>query len=140
VANSEAVDLLSKVPLFTECTRKELETISRAAKEVTHQTGRVIAREGDSGVGFFMILEGSAKVDVGGHERTTLGPGDFFGEISLLDEGPRTATVTAETPTRMLAIPAWSFKGLIEQYPSIAVKMLKVVAQRLRSASQEVTH
>jgi CRP-like cAMP-binding protein len=140
VANQDAVKMLGNVPLFSECSSKELEAIYRAAKEVEHAAGHVIAREGDSGVGFFLILEGQASVTVGGHQRNELGPGDFFGEISLLDEGPRTATVTAETPMRLLAIAAWVFKGLIEQYPSIASKMLKVVAQRLRASSEEITH
>ncbi|MBA3552215.1 MAG: cyclic nucleotide-binding domain-containing protein [Actinobacteria bacterium] len=140
MATSEAIDLLSKVPLFSECSPREIEAISRTAKEVSHREGDVLAREGEAGIGFFMILDGTALVEVGGSERASLREGDFFGEISLLDEGPRTATVRAETPVRLLAIPAWTFKGLLEQYPSMAVKMLKVVAGRLRAASEDVTH
>ncbi len=140
MATTEAIDLLSKVPLFSECSRREIEAISRTAKEVSHQEGDVLAREGEAGIGFFMILDGRARVEVGGSERASLREGDFFGEISLLDEGPRTATVRAETPVRLLAIPAWTFKGLLEQYPSMAVKMLRVVAGRLRAASEDVTH
>lgn len=140
MANHDAVKMLSSVPLFSECTTKELEAIQRAAKEVTHAAGSVLAKEGDSGLGFFLILEGTASVSVSGQRRTSLGPGDFFGEISLLDEGPRTATVTGETPVKLLAVAAWVFKGLIEEHPSIAAKMLKVVAQRLRAASSDITH
>jgi CRP/FNR family cyclic AMP-dependent transcriptional regulator len=140
VAKHDAVGMLSSVPLFSECTPKELDSIRRAAKEVTHAAGAVLAREGDTGLGFFLILEGTTSVTVGGQPRATMGPGDFFGEISLLDEGPRTATVTAETPVRLLAIAAWVFKGLIEEHPSIAAKMLRVVAQRLRAASADITH
>ena len=136
---TDAVKLLSGVPLFEGCSKKELEAISRAGKEVSHTEGDVLAREGDSGVGFFMIQDGTAKVSVGGKARSRLGPGDFFGEISLLDGGPRSATVTAETDVKLLGLTAWVFKGLIEQNPQIALKMLRVMASRLRSASAKPT-
>src|SRR5205807_10096839 len=102
-----------------------------------HREGNVIAREGDTGVGFFLITEGTADVSVGGKSRATLGPGAFFGEISLLDRGPRTATVTATSPIAMLALTAWTFRGLVEQHPTIALNMLRVVAERLRNAAVE---
>jgi CRP/FNR family transcriptional regulator, cyclic AMP receptor protein len=137
---SSTVKLLSGVPIFSELSPKELAAIARAAKEITHREGSVLAREGESGIGFFLITDGAAKVTVGGRTRTTLKPGDFFGEISLLDGGPRTATVTAETPITMLGLTQWVFKRLIEQYPSIATKMLKVMAARLRASSRELTH
>jgi CRP/FNR family cyclic AMP-dependent transcriptional regulator len=140
VASSDRVKLLSEVPLFEGLSKKELRAIAQAAKEVSHREGAVLAREGDSGVGFFLITDGKAKVSVGGRPRNTMGPGDFFGEISLIDQGPRTATVTAETPITTVGITAWVFKRLIEQNPSIASKMLKVMAQRLRESSRELTH
>jgi len=132
---SDIVDKLGKVPLFSGCSHRELEAIAASGKEVHHGPGSVIAREGESGLGFFMILDGNAAVDVGGDERAALGPGDSFGEISLLDEGPRTATVTATSDMRLLAVPAWTFKGLLEQHPNLAIRLLKVMAERLRSAS-----
>jgi CRP-like cAMP-binding protein len=132
---NDAASLLKKVPLFTSCSKQELDAITRAAKEVKHRTGHVIAREGDVGVGFFLITDGTAEVTIGGKKRAALGPGDFFGEVSLLDRGPRTATVTATSPITMLGLTAWTFRGLIDQHPSIAMNMLKVVAQRLRAAS-----
>jgi CRP/FNR family cyclic AMP-dependent transcriptional regulator len=137
---SSKVKLLSGVPIFSELSTKELNAIAGAAKEVSHRAGSVLAREGESGIGFFLITEGTAKVTVGGRARATLGPGDFFGEISLLDGGPRTATVTAETNITLLGLTQWVFKRLIEQYPSIASKMLKVMAQRLRASSKDLTH
>lgn len=140
MASKDRMKLLSQVPIFEGLSKKELDAIAQAAKEVTHREGAVLAREGDSGVGFFLITDGTARVSVGSRARGKMGPGDFFGEISLLDQGPRTATVTAETPITTMGITAWVFKRLVEQNPSIAAKMLKVMAQRLRQSSQELTH
>jgi CRP/FNR family cyclic AMP-dependent transcriptional regulator len=137
---TDRVKLLSEVPLFEGLSKKELRAIAQSAKEISHREGAVLAREGDSGVGFFLITDGTARVSVGGRTRNRMGPGDFFGEISLIDQGPRTATVTAETPITTLGITAWVFKRLIEQNPSIASKMLMVMAQRLRQSSRELTH
>ena len=135
----DAVALLSSVPLFSELSKKELRAIAESAKEVSHRPGAVLAKEGDSGVGFFLIADGTAEVSIGGRKRGRLGPGDFFGEISLLDQGPRTATVTAQTEVRTLGLTAWAFKRLIQSNPSIASKMLKVMAQRLRGSSKQLT-
>jgi len=134
-----AVDRLAKVPMFSGCTRRELQAIVRAAKEVSHPEGHVIAREGDRGVGFFLITEGKVKVSIGGKGRASLGPGDFFGEISLLDRGPRTATVTAVTPVKLIGITFWVFRGLLEEHPTIAMKVLEVVAKRLRDVTKSAT-
>jgi CRP-like cAMP-binding protein len=136
VTTQKATTLLKKVPLFSGCSKRELDAIGKAAKEVTHREGHLIAREGDTGVGFFLITDGTADVSVGGKTRAKLGPGDFFGEISLLDRGPRTATVTASSPITMLGLTAWAFRGLVEQHPTIALNMLRVVAERLRNASK----
>jgi CRP/FNR family cyclic AMP-dependent transcriptional regulator len=140
VASKDRIKLLSEVPIFQDLSKKELAEIDRAAKEVSHREGAVLAREGDSGLGFFLIVDGTARVTVGNRPRARLGPGDFFGEISLIDQGPRTATVIAESPITTLGLTAWVFKRLIEQNPSIAAKMLKVMARRLRAASRDLTH
>jgi CRP/FNR family cyclic AMP-dependent transcriptional regulator len=139
VAKSEAVELLSKVPLFSELSKRELDSIAGAGKEIRHRKGAVLAKEGASGLGFFLIVEGTAVVTVGGKPRTKMGPGDFFGEISLLDGGPRTATVTAETPMRLIGLTQWVFRRLVEHNPSIGMKMLKVMASRLRHAPAGMT-
>jgi CRP-like cAMP-binding protein len=132
------VKLLAGVPLFEGLSKQELGQIARSAKEVTHRQGALLAREGQSGLGFFLIMEGTAAVKVGDESRARLGVGDFFGEISLLDGGPRTATVTAETDVTTLGLTPWVFKRLIESNPTIASKMLKVMAARLRASSQDV--
>jgi CRP/FNR family cyclic AMP-dependent transcriptional regulator len=137
---TDPVKMLAGVPIFEGLTKKELQAITAAGKVVTHAAGSTLAREGESGLGFFLILDGVASVAVGDKPRKKLGQGDFFGEISLLDQGPRTATVVAQTPVTTFGLTAWVFKRLVEQNPSIAAKMLKVMAQRLRGSTTQVTH
>lgn len=137
MAQQDAMSRLAKVPIFSECTKRELTIIGRAAKEVSHAEGTVIAREGERGVGLFLILEGQCKVTIGGKTKAKLGPGDFFGEVALLDGGPRTATVTALTPVRLVGITGWVFRGLLMEHPTIALKTLEAVAGRLRAVSKE---
>jgi CRP-like cAMP-binding protein len=134
-SKSEVQQLLSEVSLFSGCSKKELAEIASAGKWIDHDAGDVIAREGQRGLGFFLIADGTAEVTIGGARRATLKRGDFFGEISLLDEGPRSATVTAGTPVTLFGLTAWAFKDLIERHPSIALTMLETVASRVRSAS-----
>lgn len=138
--SKDVVELLGGVPLFQDLSKRELRAIGRAAKEIHHREGAVIAREGEPGLGFFLIVDGTAKVTVNGRTRRKLGPGEFFGEIALLDEGPRTASVEAETPLTLLGLTSWAFKRVVQDHPKVAMKMLRVMAQRLRSASREVTH
>jgi CRP/FNR family transcriptional regulator, cyclic AMP receptor protein len=126
---------LAMVPMFSECSRKELAIIARAAKQVNHRAGAVIAREGERGIGLFLILEGTCSVSIGGRTKGTLGPSDFFGEIALLDGGPRTATVAAETDVRLLGLTEWTFRGLLAEHPTIALKTLESVAGRLRAVA-----
>jgi CRP-like cAMP-binding protein len=110
--------------------------IAKAAKHVTHKEDTVLAREGDRGVGLFLILNGDAKVTIGGKQKAKLSSGDFFGEIALLDGGARTATVTSTSPIELLGLTEWVFRGLLMEHPSIALKTLESLAGRLREASQ----
>jgi CRP-like cAMP-binding protein len=137
VAQPNAANSLAKVPIFSECSKREIAIIARASKEVVHKQGTVIAREGERGVGLFLILEGQCSVTIGGKTKAKLGPGDFFGEVALLDGGPRTATVTALSPVKLIGITGWVFRGLLMEHPSIALKTLEAVAGRLRSVSKE---
>ncbi|HEY6784462.1 MAG TPA: cyclic nucleotide-binding domain-containing protein [Gemmatimonadales bacterium] len=131
--------MLAAVPLFAELSKKDIEALARSAKEVNHAAGAVLAREGEAGLGFFLIVDGTATVTVGGRARAKMGPGDFFGEISLLDNGPRSATVTADSPIHMLGLTQWVFKRLVESNPAIAMKMLKTMAARLRATSKGIS-
>jgi CRP/FNR family cyclic AMP-dependent transcriptional regulator len=137
VAGPDATARLAQIPIFSGCTKRELAIISRAAKEVVHKKGTAIAREGERGIGLFTILEGECRVTIGGRTKATLRPGDFFGEIALLDGGPRTATVTAATDVKLLGITGWVFRGLLVEHPQIALKTLQGVAGRLRAVTKE---
>jgi CRP-like cAMP-binding protein len=122
---SEVANLLKQVPLFSDLDGKELEHIANAMKQRTFQAGQEIAVEGESAVGFFVIEDGQAKVTVHGEERRTLGPGDYFGEIALITQGARTATVTADTQLKTFGMTFWEFRPLVEETPSIAWKLLQ---------------
>jgi len=137
VAHEDIASRLAGVPMFSACSKRELALIARAAKTVSHKAGTVLAREGERGIGLFLILEGTARVTIGGKPRATLGPGEFFGEIALLDGGPRTATVTAVTDVRLAGVTEWVFRGLLREHPSIAVKTLESIAGRLRAVSRD---
>lgn len=128
---SEATSLLQRVPLFSEFDPRELETIARTVHERTFSPGDHIATEGEGGVGFFVIREGTAKVDVGGEEVRTLGPGDHFGEVALITEGPRTATVTAASELRCYGLTPWEFRPLVQTNASIAWKLLQALARQV---------
>lgn len=137
MAQHDVTAKLANVPIFSGCSKHELQLIARAAKEVNHKDGTVIAREGERGIGLFLILEGECSVTIGGRSKAKLGSGDFFGEVALLDGGPRTATVTATTPVKLVGITGWVFRGLLMEHPTIALKTLEGVAGRLRAVSKE---
>jgi CRP/FNR family cyclic AMP-dependent transcriptional regulator len=135
VGTKDVVEELSRVPLFSGCSRRDMQTIARVVKDIDHPAGTVIAREGDPGVGLFIIVEGTTEVTIGGRRKAKLGPGDFFGEIALLDGGPRTATVTATSDVKLLGLTEWTFRGLMLEHPQIAMKTLQAMAGRLRNAT-----
>lgn len=129
---SAPVDLLQRVPLFQGLGRDELEMLSRSFKERTFPAGRTVTQEGAGGVGFFVIEDGTATVSIGGEERRQLGAGDYFGELALIDDSPRSATIVADSDLRCWGLTAWEFRPLVEQNASIAWSMLQTMAQRLR--------
>ena len=131
MADAARVELLRRVPLFSDLERRELESIAQSLKERTFREGDTVASEGQHGVGFFVIQDGEASVSVGGEERGRLGPGDYFGEIALIAGGDRTATVKAETELRCLGMTFWDFRPLVEENGRIAWKLLQTMASRL---------
>ena len=139
-ADRRLVEQLKTVPLFSGCSTRELASLGRFLREVDFPAGRMIVQEGRTGTGLHVIIEGETKVVVGDRTRRRLGPGAFFGEISLLDRGPRTATVVAETPVRTLTLSAWNFRAALKEHPSMAVKMLEELASRVRSAGSSLTY
>jgi CRP-like cAMP-binding protein len=130
------VDLLKEVPLFSSLGRRDMQRLADTFKERTFEPGEVVAVEGASGVGFFLISDGTADVTVHGEERRTLGPGDYFGEIALIDGGTRSASVTATSQLRCYAITAWDFKPLVEKNATVAWQLLQGMARMLRAVEQ----
>jgi CRP-like cAMP-binding protein len=122
-------DLLAQVPLFSGLKKKELQRIARTMRDRTVETNEALAVEGKEGVGFFLIESGSALVTVGGEDRRTLGPGDYFGEIALIAGTPRTATVVAQEPLRCWGLTHWDFRPLVQGNASIAWELLEALAK-----------
>src|ERR687886_1132592 len=132
------IDLLERIPLFQGLPHKELERIAQSFKERRFSAGDTVAAEGAGGIGFFVIGDGTATVDVHGEERGQLGPGDYFGEIALIDDqARRTATIRAETDLTCYGLTSWDFRPLVETNAEIAWKLLQVMAKRLREAEQQ---
>jgi CRP-like cAMP-binding protein len=127
-------ELVHGVPLFADLDKRELQGVASSMKERTFNPGQTIASEGQTGIGFFVIAEGTAKVTQGDEERATLGPGDYFGEIALIDDGTRTASVTADSDLKVYGLTSWEFRPLVETNASIAWKLLQTMAKRLREA------
>jgi CRP/FNR family transcriptional regulator, cyclic AMP receptor protein len=128
------LELLGNVRLFSTCNKRELGRIASLVDEVTAPKGKVIVRQGDPGRECFVIADGKAKATIRGRRSELLGPGSFFGEMSLLDQGPRTATVTAETDLHLLVLGSREFSSLVSEVPTVAVRMMQGLAERLRSA------
>jgi CRP-like cAMP-binding protein len=132
---NEKVELIRRAPLFANCSKRELEHIAQLADEIDLHEGKVLIREGERGREFFVLLDGSAEVTRDGRRINTLGSGDFFGEIALVSNSPRTATVTATAPMRALVITDRAFRRLLEEQPPIQLKVLEALAERLAPAS-----
>jgi CRP/FNR family transcriptional regulator, cyclic AMP receptor protein len=129
MADSDITQLLKQVPLFSDLDGRELDQVGESMKRREFSAGQEIAREGESGVGFFVIEDGNAKVTVHGDERRRLGPGDYFGEIALIAQGARTATVTADTDLVAYGMTFWDFRPLVEGNATIAWKLLQAFAK-----------
>ena len=128
---NEKVELIKKVPLFAHCSKRELQEVAQLADEIDLREGKEMTRQGSRGREFFVLLEGTANVVKNGRRINTLGTGDFFGEIALVSDTPRTATVTATSPVRALVVTDRSFRRLLEDSPSIQSKVLTALAERL---------
>jgi CRP/FNR family cyclic AMP-dependent transcriptional regulator len=131
------LDHLSNVSLFSGCTKKELEKIVRAGDEITMTAGTVIVDQGQTGREAFVVLEGEVSVRRNGRRVTSLGPGAMVGELSLLDHGPRTATAVCETDCTLLVIDPRHFRAVLEDVPSMSVKLLAALAGRIRDLDRQ---
>ncbi|HEU0336290.1 MAG TPA: Crp/Fnr family transcriptional regulator [Gaiellaceae bacterium] len=131
------VDVLKGVPLFADLDRRELQQVARLFKERRFPQGDTVMKEGLGGAALFVIEAGEAIVSIGGRERARLKPGDHFGEIALIDEGARTATVTAATELACYGLTLWEFRPLVRQNGEIGWKLLQALAARFRDVAQE---
>ena len=128
---NEKVEHIRAVPLFARCSRKELAEVAKLADEIDFHAGKELIRAGSSGREFFVLVDGTVDVHREGRKINSLGPGDFFGEISLVSKTPRNATITATSPVRALVITDRAFRQLLEHSPQIAVGVLSALAERL---------
>jgi CRP/FNR family cyclic AMP-dependent transcriptional regulator len=140
LTQDERVALLREVALFHGVGDDGLAAVAARASEVAFEAGRTIVRQGEVGTGFFLIVAGQARVVRDGRTLADLGPGQFFGELSLLDQQPRIAQVVAEEPTVCLALASWDFEAILASQPGVALAILRGVARRLRAVSEEHSH
>jgi CRP/FNR family transcriptional regulator, cyclic AMP receptor protein len=136
----QKLQLLGRVPLFAGCASRDLEEIGKLADEVDVPAGQTLMTEGATAQEFFVVIDGSLRVERGGAEIAKLGPGDFVGEIGLVDGRPRTATVTAESASRLFVIGHREFHSLLEAHPGIQIEILQALAQRVRQLLPEGIH
>ncbi len=129
------IELLKRAPLFTHCSKKELAEVALVADEIDMPAGKALTNEGEPGREFFVLVEGAADVRRKGRKVNTMGAGDFFGEIALVSDRPRTATVIATSPVRLLVITDRAFRDLMKKVPSIQTKVLSTLADRLTGDS-----
>ena len=134
-----AVEFLSSCPLFARFKPKELEALLGSTQRREFESGSTIVHDGDSGLGFYLVVEGDVEVRKGDRVLRRLGKGDFFGEMALLDGSPRSADVVALAPTTCLVVTSWDLHGLISRHPSMAIAMMGELARRLRETNQALT-
>ena len=130
------VKVLQRVPLFADLTRREVQQIARLFKERRFAAGETVIQEGSGGAAFFVIESGEATVSIGGRKRSTLKPDDFFGEIAMIDEGTRMATITAASDLVCYGLTYWDFRPLVESNGVIGWKLLQRMAMMLRAARE----
>ena len=134
------LELLKRTPLLSNLGRKEIEEVGRLVDEIDVPAGKVLMREGHSGSEFFVLVNGSVGIEQGGKRIRTLEPGDFFGEIALLSEAPRSATATSDGPATLLVLGHREFHSLMDQYPSIRTCVLEALAQRILALDPEAAN
>ena len=140
MARDEKLDLLHRIPLFSGFDRRRLVRLGQLADEVDVPAGKVLMRQGETGSDMMVIVSGSVAVERDGNRLNTLGPGDFFGEIALIDNGPRTATVTTEEPTRLLVLAHRDFHAMMDEFPEVSDQVMNALANRVRHLEPDAPH
>jgi CRP/FNR family cyclic AMP-dependent transcriptional regulator len=137
---SDKVDLLRKVSLFSQLSQRQLNAVAKYADEVERGAGSVLAKQGAQGLEAIIIVDGRARVKADGKAIAELGPGDVVGEMSVIDGKPRSATVTAETPMKLLVLHRRDFVSLLEKVPGLPRKLLVTLCERVRQVDHAITH
>ena len=137
---TKPLDALAGSPLFAQLTPRDLRRVARATHEYDYEDGAAVVRQDSPSDSFFVIMDGTAKVTRGGRTVRRMGPGDFFGEIGLLDGGARTASVVAEGPLKVLVLPRREFRQLMTKEPTVAYRILSGAAKRLRQIESPASH
>jgi CRP-like cAMP-binding protein len=132
MSSKAPLETLRHVPLFAGLDDRELQQIATTLRERRYAAGDTLTQEGSGGAGFFVVEDGEADVSVGGEQRGSIGPGDYFGEIALLTDSPRTATLTARTDMLCYGMTPWDFRPLVESNSAIAWKLLTAMADKLK--------
>jgi len=141
MARSTKADQLRQVQMFSACTDRELAQIARACDEMAVESEKIVVEEGAAGEDFFLVVTGEADVIRHGRAVARVGPGQYFGELSLLDDSPRNATVQARTPMTLMRLGRREFSAVLDSWPGVAHKLLQTMARRLRDADRSaVTH
>lgn len=131
---TDPAEALKRVPLLAGLSERERDRLAKELHERTFRAGSTVVAEGATGAGFFVIADGNATVSIGGQERARLGPGDYFGEMALIDDAPRSATITADTDVRAFGMTPWEFKPFVLSHPEVAWSMLRSLSSRVREA------
>ena len=134
------LELISKVPLFAGCDKRSIEEIGRLAEEVDVPAGKTLMREGDSADAFYIIVNGSIRIERTGAAPRDLGPGQFLGEIALVDHGPRTATATTTSPARLLVLGHREFDQMLDKHPGFRGQVMEALARRVRNLEPDAGH
>jgi CRP-like cAMP-binding protein len=139
ISQDDKIERLEDVAMLAGCSRRQLRAIARISEVIEVAEGTVLARSGEPGQEFFLILDGSARVEVSPRKRSRLQPGQYFGEMSLLDGGPRSATVVADTPLRLLVIKRGDFATLLREAPDLTQSLLATLSRRVRVAEASLS-
>ncbi len=140
LSNAEKTALLVRLPLFAGISADSLSRLVGAAGEQSFDTGQIVVRQGQVGTGLYVIVSGSVRVVRGGNELATLKAGDFFGELSVIDQQPRNASVEAVEPTDCLALASWDLLGLLESDPALALNLIRGLVARIRATGEQHRH
>jgi CRP/FNR family cyclic AMP-dependent transcriptional regulator len=132
----EKIERLKDVPMFDACNQRQLRSVARIARVFDVAAGTLLTRAGEPGDEFFLIIDGTARAEVSAEKHVPLHPGEFFGEMSLLDGGPRSATVVADTPVRLLVISRRHFSVLLKDVPGLTEALLVTLSRRVRQAEE----